>query len=243
MPLSEIVKIFRREFMIPMDQLAADSGLSKAYISMIENNKNPRTGKPIVPSIDTLRKLASGMRMDLDTLLAVMDGNQPVRVAFSSIYKNRHAEVSYEKGTDADDDTVYGHTVPAVRIPVLGRVAAGIPIDAIEEIIDYEEITDDMAKTGEYFGLLIRGDSMEPKISNGDVVIVKKQDDADDGDLVIAIVNGNEGCCKRIKKYDDGTIALVSTNPAYSPMFFTASEQTETPVRIVGKVKELRAKF
>ena len=146
--------------------------------------------------------------------------------------------------TDLLDEHSYEtKKVSAVRIPVLGRVAAGIPIDAIEEIIDYEEITDDMAKTGEYFGLLIRGDSMEPKISNGDVVIVKKQDDADDGDLVIAIVNGNEGCCKRIKKYDDGTIALVSTNPAYSPMFFTASEQTETPVRIIGKVKELRAKF
>lgn len=130
----------------------------------------------------------------------------------------------------------------SVRIPVLGRVAAGIPLDAVEEIIDYEEIPKSMAADGEYFGLRIKGDSMEPKISNGDVVIVRKQDTADDGDLVIALVNGDEGCCKRLKKYGNG-IALVSTNPAYDPMYFSADEVGRIPVRIIGKVKELRAKF
>ena len=130
----------------------------------------------------------------------------------------------------------------AVRIPVLGRVAAGIPFEAIEEVIDYEEISEAMAHGGDYFGLRIRGDSMEPKISDGDIVIVRKQDDADDGDLVIALVNGTDGCCKRLRKYKD-SIALISTNPAYQPMYFSAEEQKTLPVRIVGKVKELRAKF
>lgn len=130
----------------------------------------------------------------------------------------------------------------AVKIPVLGRVAAGIPLDAVEEIIDYEEIPEAMAADGEYFGLRINGDSMEPKISNGDVVIVRKQDTADDGDLIIALVNGDEGCCKRLKKYENG-IALISTNPAYNPMYFSADEVGNSPVRIIGKVKELRAKF
>lgn len=132
--------------------------------------------------------------------------------------------------------------INAVRIPVLGRVAAGIPLDAVEEIIDYEEIPKAMAADGEYFGLRINGNSMEPKISDGDVVIVRKQDDADDGDLVIALVNGDEGCCKRLKKYA-GSIALISTNPAYDPMYFSADEVGKIPVRIIGKVKELRAKF
>lgn len=130
----------------------------------------------------------------------------------------------------------------AVRIPVLGRVAAGIPLEAVEEIIDYEEIPESMARDGEYFGLRIKGDSMEPKISSGDVVIVRKQDDADDGDLVIALVNGSDGCCKYLKKYSE-SIALVSTNPAYPPMYFSRDEVQQKPVRIVGKVKELRAKF
>ncbi|MDY4818359.1 MAG: S24 family peptidase, partial [Lachnospiraceae bacterium] len=130
----------------------------------------------------------------------------------------------------------------AVVIPVLGRVAAGIPLTAAEYIIDTEEIPQAMAADGEYFGLQVKGDSMEPKISNGDVVIVRKQSDADDGDLVIALVNGDDAVVKRLKKYKDG-IALISSNPIYEPMFFSKSEIEEKPVEIIGKVKELRAKF
>ena len=145
--------------------------------------------------------------------------------------------------SDLLDQHLFGQQdIAAVRIPVLGRVAAGIPLDAVEEIIDYEEIPKALAADGEYFGLRISGDSMEPKISNGDVVIVRKQDTADDGDLVIALVNGNEGCCKRLKKYENG-LALLSTNPAYDPMYFSADEVGRVPVRIIGRVKELRAKF
>lgn len=130
----------------------------------------------------------------------------------------------------------------AVIIPVLGRVAAGIPLTAAEYIIDTEEISQAMADDGEYFGLQVKGDSMEPKISNGDVVIVRKQSDADDGDIVIALVNGDDAVVKRLKKYTDG-IALISNNPIYDPMYFSKSEIKEKPVEIIGKVKELRAKF
>ena len=130
----------------------------------------------------------------------------------------------------------------AVVIPVLGRVAAGIPLTAAEYIIDTEEISQAMASDGEYFGLQVKGDSMEPRIKNGDVVIVRKQSDADDGDLVIALVNGDDAVVKRLKKYKDG-IALISSNPIYEPMFFSKSEIDEKPVEIIGKVKELRAKF
>lgn len=128
------------------------------------------------------------------------------------------------------------------RIPVLGRVAAGIPLDAIEEIIDWEEIPQEMAKDGEYFGLKINGDSMSPRIQNGDVVIVRKQDDADTDDIVIALVNGNEGCCKKLKKTNTG-IMLISFNPAYDPMVFDKSEIDCIPVRIIGKVVELLEKM
>lgn len=129
-----------------------------------------------------------------------------------------------------------------IVINVLGRVAAGIPLEAIEDIIDTEEISEEMAKTGEFFGLQINGDSMEPKFSKGDVVIVRKQDDAESGDIVIAMVNGDDATCKRLKKYQEG-IALISTNPAYDPMYFSNKEIEEKPVRIIGKVVELRAKF
>ncbi len=129
-----------------------------------------------------------------------------------------------------------------VTINVLGRVAAGIPIDCVEEIIDTEEITQDMASTGEFFGLQIHGDSMEPRMKDGDVVIVRQQDDAETDNIVIAVVNGNEATCKRLKKYAEG-IALISTNPSYEPMYFSNKEIAEKPVRIIGVVKELRAKF
>ena len=112
----------------------------------------------------------------------------------------------------------------------------------IEDVIDTEEIPEELAKTGEFFGLQIHGDSMEPKISQGDIVIVRKQDDAETDNIVIAAVNGTDATCKRLKKYKDG-IALISTNPAYEPMYFSNQEIIEKPVRIIGRVVELRAKF
>ena len=129
-----------------------------------------------------------------------------------------------------------------VKIPVLGRVAAGVPIEMIEDILDYEEITEDMAKHGEYFALKIQGDSMTPRIWNNDVVIVRQQDDAENGDIVIAAINGDDAVCKRLQKYNDG-IALISLNPQYEPIYFKKDEVVEKPVRIIGKVVELRGKF
>lgn len=132
--------------------------------------------------------------------------------------------------------------VKAVKIPVLGRVAAGVPIEMIEDVLDYEEITEDMAKHGEYFALKIQGDSMTPRICNNDVVIVRQQDDADNGDIVIAAINGDDAVCKRLQKYNDG-IALISLNPVYDPIYLKKDEVDGKPVRIIGKVVELRGKF
>lgn len=144
-------------------------------------------------------------------------------------------------------DLVEEHTAQstnsnAVTIKVLGRVAAGLPIEAVENIIDTEEISEELSKTGEFFGLQIHGNSMEPKFSEGDVVIVRKQEDAESGDIVIATVNGTDATCKRLRKYRDG-IELISTNPSYEPMFFSAEEIEQKPVRIIGRVVELRAIF
>lgn len=132
--------------------------------------------------------------------------------------------------------------VRGIQINVLGRVAAGIPISAVEDIIDTEEISEAMASKGEYFGLLIKGDSMEPRIYDGDVVIVRQQDDAESGEIVIALVNGNDATCKRLLKYAGG-ISLISLNSKYEPMMFTNQEVIEKPVKIIGKVVELRGKL
>ncbi len=129
-----------------------------------------------------------------------------------------------------------------IKIPVLGRVVAGVPVEAVQDVIDYEEIDEEMAKTGEFFALQIKGDSMEPRIKSGDVVIVRKQDIVDSGDVAIVMVNGDDATCKKFVKHKNG-VSLVSMNPAYTPMFYTMDEVESLPVRILGRVMELRAKF
>jgi repressor LexA len=129
-----------------------------------------------------------------------------------------------------------------IKINVLGRVTDGISIEDIEDIIDTEEIPEELARTGTFFGLRIEGDSMEPDIHSGDIVIVKQQADAESDEIVIALTNGNDGVCKRLKKYEN-SIALISLNPHYEPMYFSSNDINEKPVKIIGKVVELRRKF
>lgn len=130
-----------------------------------------------------------------------------------------------------------------VRIPVLGRIVAGIPLEAIEEIEDYEEIPRKMAASGEFFALRIKGRSMEPKLMEGDIVIVRKQEDVDSGDTAIVLVNGDEATVKQIKKTETGIMLIGFNVDVYQPHFYS-NEQIETlPVRIIGKVVESRHKW
>ena len=129
-----------------------------------------------------------------------------------------------------------------VRIPVLGRVAAGIPIEAIQDIDDWEEIPKKMAAGGTYYALRIHGRSMEPRMREGDIVIVRQQEQVDNGEIAVVIVNGFEATCKKVEFFDGG-IRLVSLNEEYAPMTFTFDEVNRLPVHIIGKVVELRAKF
>ncbi len=129
-----------------------------------------------------------------------------------------------------------------IKIPVLGTVPAGIPITAVEDILDYEEIPKSWENQGEFFGLKIKGDSMYPTLENGDVVIVRKQSTADNGDTVIVMVNGDDATCKRYERSDTG-IMLIPNNNAYAPTFYTNEEIEALPLTIIGKVVELRRKF
>ena len=127
-----------------------------------------------------------------------------------------------------------------IRIPILGRVVAGIPLEAITDIEGYEEITPKMASLGEYFALRIKGHSMEPRIEDGEIVIVKQQEDVECGDVAIVLVNGNEATCKQVKKSPEG-ITLIGFNPVvYPPHFYSNKEIEELPVRVIGRVVESR---
>ena len=129
-----------------------------------------------------------------------------------------------------------------IKIPVLGRVQAGIPVEAIEEILGYEEITEEMASQGEFFGLKIRGDSMLPRMVEGDVIIVRKQSNVDSGDIAVVLVNGNDATVKKIRKTESG-IELVPLNPSFDIKYYSNSEIESLPITIIGKAVELRGKF
>ncbi|AXB82294.1 LexA family protein [Megasphaera hexanoica] len=128
----------------------------------------------------------------------------------------------------------------AVRIPVLGRVVAGIPIDAIQEVLDYEEITPELAATGEFFALKVKGDSMLPKLEDGDIVIVKKQEDVETGDVAIVLVNGNDATIKQVKKVQGGIMLFGFNTDVYEPHFYSDQQIQLLPVSILGKVVESR---
>ena len=130
------------------------------------------------------------------------------------------------------------------RVPIVGRVAAGRPIVADEEIIGYEYIDNKYSKDGhEYFGLRIVGKSMEPTIMDGDIVIVRRQNYVENGEIAIVLIDGEEATAKEVKESADG-ITLIGHNAAvYTPHFYSAQEVKNLPVQIIGRVVQSIRKF
>ena len=148
----------------------------------------------------------------------------------------------------SDDPTIPLNDKTGVKIGVFGDVAAGIPIDRIENFDpedpdSWEEIDRWTAKGGTYFGLKIKGDSMSPRMLEGDVVIVRSQPTAESGEIAVVAINGDFATCKRIFWDEAGGISLVSLNPNYPPRHFSADQVRSLPVTILGKVVELRGKY
>lgn len=133
----------------------------------------------------------------------------------------------YEKGT---------------AIQIFDYITAKTILKSSADGIDTEEISQELAHTGTFFGLKIHGDAMEPRIKEGDTVIVRQQNDAESGDIVLVADNGKEAACRRLRKYRDG-IELITDNPGYKPAFFNNEEIKNKAVQIIGRVVELRAKF
>ncbi len=201
-----------------------------------------------------LRELRKSKKLNMKELGKIIG----VSEGAVSLYENGKRKPDYETLTALADyfgvsvdyllertdtpHTASGDDAPRRRVPVLGRVQAGIPVEAIEEVLDWEELDGAYAGKDEYFGLRIRGDSMEPRICEGDVVIVRCQDYAESGDIVIALIGGSDATIKKIKYSPEG-ILLIPFNPGYEPMFYSKREVAELPVTIIGRVVELRGKF
>lgn len=177
----------------------------------------------------TVRKWESGeianMRRDKIALLA----------------KALHVTPAFLMGWEADAANEL--TAKVIRVPVLGTIPAGIPIEAIEDVIDWEELPAEMARGGkEYFALQIKGDSMYPRYENDDVVIFRKQDTCENGQDCAVMVNGDDATFKRVRISDNG-ITLQPLNPEYAPLVYSNEDVMSLPVRIIGVAVELRRKF
>lgn len=235
------IRELRNQMGISQKDLAKQLGIPANTFNQYETGKRE-------PDYETLIKIASFFGIPVDVLLGrdpdiilkeldngeiAVTGQDRSHIPLAGIAMNDNGKWSRFK---------IGEPSPRIKIPVLGYVRAGIPIDAVEEVLDYEEISEEMARQGEYFALQIKGDSMEPRIQEGDVVIVRQQSDIDSGDIAVVLVNGNDATVKKFVKHENG-VSLVAFNAKYEPMFYTPKEIQELPVSILGKVVELRGKL
>lgn len=130
-----------------------------------------------------------------------------------------------------------------IKIPLLGKVPAGVPIEAVEDLLGYEEIPMSMLKGGnDYFALKIEGDSMYPDYMSGDTIIVRQQSDCCSGDDCIVMVNGDDATFKRVIKQENNII-LKPLNNQYEPYVFSEYDIMTKPVKIIGIAIEVRRKI
>lgn len=135
-----------------------------------------------------------------------------------------------------------GESSSSAIVLVYGTIPAGIPMEMIEDIIDTEEIPADMLKGGkQYFGLRVKGNSMFPEYLDGDTIILEKLEDVESGSDAVVMVNGDDGTFKRIFKNENGII-LQPLNPEFQPMIYTNEQIEKLPIKVIGKVVELRRK-
>lgn len=132
---------------------------------------------------------------------------------------------------------------PVVSIPILGTVKAGYNYLAQENWIGTVDVETSLVGDGkDFIALKIHGDSMSPVLIEDDIVIIRKQDDFENGDIVVAIINGDEATIKKGKKSEAG-ILLQPLNSNYEPLIFTYDEMKTIPVTVVGIVKQLKREF
>jgi len=217
MTVGEIIKDYRAKYNITMDDFAQMSGLSKGYISMLEKNENPKTKLPIMPTTKTLSAVSSALNISVSELMDKLGGRNDVKNAIS-----------------ADSFAL---------VPVMGTVRAGYGGLAHDENIGMESV--DMRTLrgydkDDFFYLIVRGDSMEPRLYEGDLVLVRKQTSVDSGSYAVVVIDDDEGVVKKVE-YDKNSVTLISQNHNYPPRKFAGDEVER--VRVIGKVIESKSKF
>lgn len=259
--LADVINSAREKKNYSLRQLGAMTGINFSAISRLEG------GAVKAPSPLNLKKLAEVLDLKFEDLLEYAGYIGPDESDARSILAN-NANFLSEKDRDFIVNSLYKEwedsatnnlkkmatsksdiknlifssipkIVKNIKIPILGEVVAGVPLEAIECIDGYVDISEEMARQGEHFALRVKGDSMEPRMVAGDIVIVRRQSDANTGDIAIALVKGGEATVKKVYKNKSG-LTLQAFNPKYQPMFFTIEEIETLPVEILGKVVQIR---
>ena len=152
-----------------------------------------------------------------------------------------NTSTDYLLGIDSNTIPIkYSANSNYISIPVYGTIPAGIPMEAIEDILGYEEAPGSWTNGGkEYFALKITGSSMEPEYRNGDIIIFLRQSDCENNEDCAVAINGNDWTFKRVEKTAEG-IYIKPLNPSYETRFFTNQQCEELPVEVKGVFWELR---
>ena len=222
MTLGDIIKQYRHEKNLSMDAFAERSGISKSYISMLEKNENPRTKLPITPTTKTLELVSSAMGITVSEL-------------FDKINERTTTKLS-----DRIDMIPVGSTV---SVRVVGTVRAGYGGLAFESDMGLESVSESSIagyNIDDFFYLRVKGDSMEPRLYENDLVLVRAQSSVDSGSYAVVTIDDEEGVVK-IVQYDDTSITLVSQNHNYPPRVFRGADVKR--IRVIGKVIESKSKF
>lgn len=217
MILGDLIKAYRAETGMSMEQFSQRCGLSKAYVSILERNHNPVNGKPVVPSLETIKAVSTAIGRDFNDVIAMLDGNQPVQL-----------QSAIPPG--------FQPLPPRDRVPRVGKIACGTPILAEENIESYDEVPSDWHAD---FTLLCQGDSMEPKIKDGDIVAIHSQPIIDNGQIAAVLIDG-EATLKRVFLFADH-IELRAENPAFPTIIRMGEAMNE--VTIEGKAVGLCRKL
>ncbi len=222
MYIGEIIKNYRTKNNLSQRAFAARTSLSPSYINTLEKIYNPKTGKPYSVTTDVAMELSKAMFINIEDLLNMLDKTQEFIVNNNKLDN-------------------FGN--PVVSIPILGTVKAGYDYLAQENWIGTVDVETSLVGNGkDYFALKVHGSSMSPVLIEDDIVIIKKQNDFENGDIVVAIINGDEATIKKGKK-SDSSILLQPLNPSYEPLIFTYDEMKTIPVEIIGIVKQLKREF
>lgn len=215
MILGDLIKKYRSETGTSMEQFAKKSGISKAYVSILERNYNPVNGKPVVPSLETIKAVSNAIGVYFNDVIAMLDSNQPVVI--------REEKSTIPAGFEPLPEMT--------TIPLVGSIACGTPITAEENI---EARIGIPAAWNADFALTCKGDSMAPRYQDGDVVCIRCQPEVENGEIA-AVRIGEEATLKRF--YQEGeTVTLVPVNPAYTPLVYRGSELSDIQIegRVVG---------